>query len=168
MGRKKGEKQNEWCVYRKPYEGKLYDKNMYLHELPQVGSYVVIWRRRENFKRGLGKNKDVLGVYNLDDNCLDALNRPLVYKVVEYKLGTDKESALNKANSVYLESEGIRGNLIYKKWIDTVSICNGYYYLEVMDSKKQVYDSQDVYAMPIDDCPVAEWTEGHEKNKDKN
>lgn len=167
MGAKKGAKQNDWCVYRKPYEGKLYEKNEYLHELPPVGSYVVVWRRHENFKRGYGKNKDILGVYDLDDNCLDALGRPLVYKVVEYKLGTDKEVATNKANSVYLESGGIRGLVTYKKWIDTVRICNGYYYLEIMESSRQIYDSQDVYCMSIDDKPVAEKVASIEMNKEK-
>ena len=165
MGRIKGQKQNEWCVYKKKYEGELYEKNEYRYPLPPVGSYVVVWRRRDNFKKGYGADGTVLGVYNLDDNCLDALNRPLVYKVVEYKLGSDKENAVKMQNSVYLESAGLGRGYTYKKWIDTVSITNGYYYLEIQESSKPIYDSQDVFNPNSAKCPVAEQIPSIEKAK---
>ncbi len=161
MGRKKGAKQNDWCVYKKEYNGELYEKNEARYPLPQIGDYVIIWRRRENYKRGYGKDGDVIGVWELDDNCLDALNRPLVYQVKEYKLGIDKPTA--RGNSVYLESGGIRGYVTYKKWIDTISISNGYYHLEVRPNARQVYDSQDVFCHDSKKQIPAEYVPSKEK-----
>ena len=118
-------------------------------------------RRRENFKRGYGKDGDVIGTWGFDENCLDALNRPLVYRVIEYKLGIDKPTA--RGNAVYLESSGIRGYFTYKKWIDTISICNGYYLLEIRPDARQVYDSQDVFNPSSDKLIPAEFVASKEK-----
>ena len=122
MGRKKGMPQNDWCVYRQKDMGELHEKNEVRFELPPVGSYVVV-RIRETKLRGYGKDKDIIGTYELDDTCLDAMGRALVYKVMDYKLGIDKPLA--RGNAVYLEATTKRGHYTYKKWIDTLRISIG-------------------------------------------
>lgn len=153
MGAKKGAKQNQWCVYKQKDMGELHEKNEVRFELPPIGSYVVV-RVRHTYLRGYGKNGDVRGAYVLDDNCLDAMGRALVYKVIDYKLGIDKP--LDRGNAVYLEAT-TRSGYVYKKWLDTLRISIGYYYLELRPDSRQVYESKDYYDCNSMDCPVAEY-----------
>lgn len=155
MGRKKGQPQNDWCVYRQKDMGELHEKNEARFPLPPVGSYVVV-RVRETFLRGYGEDKSVLGIYNFDDNCLDAWGKPLVYRVMEYKLGIDKPTA--PGNAVYLEARTKRGHYTYKKWIDTLRISIGYYQLEVRPDDEQIYEHVEFYNHGVENCPVAEYT----------
>lgn len=153
MGRKKGEKQSAWSVYRKKEVGELHDHNVVKNPLPPVGSYVVV-RRAEVHPRGKGKNLDIKVSHFFDDTCLDAMGRPLVYQVVEYKLGIEKPTS--RANAVHLVAT-TRSGFQYHKYIDTIRATNGYYLLEIQESSKQIYEAEDVYNASSDDNPVGEF-----------
>lgn len=161
MGRKSGEKQSAWSVYRKKEVGELYDHNIVKNPLPPVGAYVVV-RRAEVHPRGIGKNQDIKVSYFFDDNCLDAMGRPLVYQVMEYKLGIEHPTL--RANAVHLVAT-TKSGFQYHKYIDTIRASNGYYYLEIQESSKQLYEAEDVYNAHSDDNPVAEYITMVEKNK---
>ena len=81
--------------------------------------------------------------------------------MIEYKLGIDKPTA--PGNAVYLEATTRRGHYTYKKWIDTIRISIGYYYLELRPDDTQVYEYKDFYDSNLEDCPIAEFTPSKRK-----
>ena len=160
MGQKKGAKQNDWCVYKKKYEGQKYEKNPHLYDVPAIDDWVVVWVRKPNYERGRGKDNNILGVYELYDRCIDANRRPLVYQVVGYEYSKDSTVGLVKLESVNSP------NYTYKCELDSIRICNGYYRLEKTTSLHP-YDALDVIKKKAEDLPVAEYIKSFYKKEDR-
>lgn len=124
---------HDWRKKKAVDNGPLYEKNEVRFPLPPVGSHVVVWVRK-TFKRGYGEDGNVRSTWVPDDSSRDAWNRPLVYKVVDYKLGIDEP--LSKGNAVRLEAT-MRSGFVYSRTLPTIHCTNGYYRLFDKDTSAQ-------------------------------
>jgi len=116
---------NNWRVPKSVDRGPLFEHNEVRYPLPEVGSNVIVMVRK-TYDRGYGDDGTVRSSWEPDDTCVDAWGAPLVYTVVEYKLGIDKPLA--RANAVRLEAT-MKSGFVYTRTLPTIHISMGYYFL---------------------------------------
>lgn len=77
--------------------GELYEKDVVLHPLPSVGTYVKVY---EIEKKSGDKRHSYSYEYKASESYTDIWRRPCIYKVVGYV--TAKDDALNCKNKILL------------------------------------------------------------------